>query len=119
LLKAFDSPNTGTRKAFFLYVPTYRFCVYSQLELSPQENQGNVSFGYVPQGIVLGPTQAALPDPSAHRTPTLGQPAAENFQRLANRYVNHPDSQVVMVRMEPGSAGRYQVVIVLEMADFL
>ena len=100
-------------------MPTYLLCVYSQLELSPQANQGNVSVGYVPQDIVPGPTQAALPDLSAHRTPTLGQPAAESFRRLANRYVNHPDSQVVMVRMEPGSAGRYKVVIVLEMADFL
>ena len=44
---------------------------------------------------------------------------AENLRRLASRYVHHPDSQVEMVRMEPGSAGRNKVVIVLEMADFL
>jgi len=49
----------------------------------------------------------------------LGQPAAENLRRLASRYVHHPDSQVDMVRMEPGSAGRYKVVIALEISDIL
>ena len=47
------------------------------------------------------------------------QSTTVNLRRLAGRYLNHPDSQVDMVRMEPGSAGRYKVVIVLEMADFL
>jgi len=107
------------RRSFPPYVPAYLSCVHSQLRLSPQENQGDDSFGYFPQGVVPGPTQAALPDPSAHRAPAVGQPAAENLRRLANYYVNHSDSQVNVVRMEPGSAGRYQVVIVLEMADFL
>jgi hypothetical protein len=84
------------------------------------ENQGNVSFGYVPQGMVPGSTQVAFPGPSSgHRTPVFGQPAGENLRRLASHYVNHPDSQVGMVHMEPGSADRYKVVIVLEMADFL
>ena len=106
------------RKSFPPYVPTYLSCVHSQLRLSPQENQENDSFGYVPQGVVPGPTQA-LPDPSAHRAPAVGQPAAENLRRLGNHYVNHPDSQVNVIRVEPGSAGRYKVVIVLEMADFL
>jgi len=82
----------------------------------PQENQGN---DYVPQGVVLGPAQGTLPGPLAHRAPVLGQPAAENLRRLASRCVHHPDSQVDVVRMEPGTGGRYKVVIVLEMTDFL
>ena len=87
----------------------------------PQENQGSDPFGNANQDVqvVLNPTRAALPDPSAHRGLALGQPTAENLRRLASRYLNHPDSQIDMVRMEPGSAGRYKVVIVLEMADFL
>jgi len=77
------------------------------------------SFGVCPRGIVSGPTQTAFPDPSTHRPHALGQPAVENLRRLASRRVHHPDSQVDMVRMEPGTAGRYKVVIELETTDFL
>jgi len=86
-----------------------------------QENQGSDPFGNALQGdqVIPDHTRAALPGPSAHRAPALGQSTAENLRRLASRYLNHPDSQIDMVRMEPGSAGQYKVVIVLEMADFL
>ena len=85
----------------------------------PQEKQGDDCVGYAPQGVVPGPTQATFPGPSARRAPVLAQPAAENLRRLASRCVHHPDSQVDVVRMEPGTGGRYKVEIVLEMADFL
>jgi len=68
---------------------------------------------------VPGPTQATFPGLSAHRGPEATQPAAENLRRLASRCVHHPDSQIDVVRMEPGTGGRYKVVIVLEMTDFL
>jgi len=84
------------------------------LSPSAQENPGNDYFGRA-----QGPTQATLSNSSTHLAPDLGQPAAENLRRLASRYIHHPDSQVDMVRMEPGSAGRSKVVIILEMADFL
>ena len=80
---------------------------------------GNDCVGYAPQGVVPSPTQATLPGPSAHRAPVPAQAAAENLRRLASRCVHHPDSQVDVVRMEPGTAGRYKVVIVLEMTNFL
>jgi len=88
-----------------------------------QEDPGNGNFGRAPEDsdVVPGPTQAAFSNSSPHRAPDVGQPAAENpsLRRLASRYIHHPDSQVDMVRMEPGSVGRYKVVIVLEIADFL
>jgi hypothetical protein len=86
-----------------------------------QEYQGNNNLGYAPQVIVppvLDPIQAAFPNLPPHQA-AAGQPAAENLRRLAIRYVHHPDSQVDMVRMEAGTAGRYKVVIVLEIVDFL
>jgi len=50
--------------------------------------------------------------------PAPGQPAAaENLRRLAMRYLRCPDSQVDLVSMEPGTAGHFRVVIVLELAD--
>lgn len=101
-------------------MPIFISCVYSRLNLSPQDHQGNGSFGYVPHGAVRGPTQAVPPGPSAHQNTGFREPAAAgDLRRLASRYLYHPDSQVDMVRMEPGSAGRYKVVIVLEMSDLL
>jgi len=89
------------------------------LSATPQENPGNEYFGCAPKDVVPGSTQAAFFNSSPHLAPDLGQPAAENLRRLASRCIQHPDSKVDMVRMEPGSVGRYKVVIVLEMADFL
>jgi hypothetical protein len=50
--------------------------------------------------------------------PPPDMPAAENLRRLASRFLCHPDSQIVLIRMEPGPDGRFRVVISLEMADF-
>jgi hypothetical protein len=93
--------------------------IYCQSDSSSQENQNNGPFGHPPQGVVPGPIQAGFAGPSTQRTHPYGQPTVENLRRLASRYVHHPGSQVDMVRMEPGTAGRYQVVIVLEMVDLL
>ena len=100
-------------------MPTYLSCIDSQLDLSPQGYQENDIFGYDPQRVLPARTQAPFPNPSAHQAPALDRPAAETLRRLASRYLQHPDSQIDMIRMEPGTPGRYRVVIVLEMADFL
>lgn len=93
---------------------------HSFISFSPQENQVNGRSGYAPQGVVEpSPPQAAFPGSSAHLPPALGQPREENLRRLASRYVQHPGAQIDMVLMAPGSAGRYQVVIILEMVDLL
>ena len=73
-------------------------------------------FGYVDQRTAAGPGLAYL-DARPHQVPTLGEPATEILRRLANHYLNHPDSQVDMVHMEPGPAGGIKMVITLELAD--
>ena len=100
-------------------MPISLSCVCSQLDPSLQDDQGNSPFGYAPQGAIRDPTQAAFPGPSAHQNTGLREPEAGSLRQVASRYLYHPDSQVDMVRMEPGAAGRYKVVIVLEMADLL
>lgn len=80
----------------------------------PQINPERNPFGYVPQHDAQGPVQAAFPHLFVHRVPTLNQGGAENLRRLAFRYLYHPDTQVGMVSMEAGAAGRFKVVIVLE-----
>ncbi|KAI9464779.1 hypothetical protein F5148DRAFT_1209626 [Russula earlei] len=59
------------------------------------------------------------PDTLAYQAPAFGQSVREYLRWLASRYVHHPDSQVDMFQMEPGFAGRYKVVIILDMADLL
>ncbi|KAF8267629.1 hypothetical protein EI94DRAFT_1801433 [Lactarius quietus] len=44
---------------------------------------------------------------------------ARGLRRLADRYVNNPDSVIGMVHLEPGSSGGFQVIIILEVADLL
>jgi len=43
----------------------------------------------------------------------------ESLRRLAGRYVDNPESLVNAVRLEPGSSGRFLVIIMLETADIL
>jgi len=45
------------------------------------------------------------------------EPATEVLRRLARRYLDQPDSQVDMVRMEPGLRGGVRVVIAVEFTD--
>ena len=73
-------------------------------------------FGYVDQRAAAGPGLAHL-DEWPHQIPAFGEPATEILRRLANRYLNLPETQVDIVCMEPGHAGRIRVVITLELAD--
>jgi len=59
----------------------------------------------------------ALLDEGLHQVPIFNEPSREILRRMANRYLNDPDSQVDMIRMEPGTAGGIRVNITLELAD--
>ncbi|KAI0249233.1 hypothetical protein BJV78DRAFT_714937 [Lactifluus subvellereus] len=48
--------------------------------------------GYAAQHVAPGPAQAAFPGPSVQRVPAPDQLAAKNLRRLANRFLNHPDT---------------------------
>jgi len=43
----------------------------------------------------------------------------ESLRHVARHYVNHPESFVNTVRLEPGSARRFRVTITLEVTDIL
>lgn len=43
----------------------------------------------------------------------------ERLRRLAERYVNDPESVVNGVHLESGPSGRFQVVITIEIGDIL
>ena len=75
-------------------------------------------FGYVDQLAAAGPGLARL-DEWPRQVPAPGEPATEILRRFANRYLNHPNSQVDMVCMEPRPAGGIRMVITLELADLL
>ncbi|KAI0248282.1 hypothetical protein BJV78DRAFT_1156600 [Lactifluus subvellereus] len=84
---------------------------------TPQFQRNDV-FAYAPQRATAGPDRA-FPDEWLYQVPALILPRAENLRRLASRYVHHPDARVDMVRVEPGPAGRFKVVITLEIDNFL
>ena len=50
--------------------------------------------------------------------PPPDHPAAENLRRLASRFLHHPDSQIILVHIEPDAAGRFRITISFEMVDF-
>ena len=65
------------------------------------------------------PTLAAVRPVQPRQDPTTRMSVADSLRRLADRYVNNPDSVVGVVRLEPGPSGGFQVVIILEVADLL
>ena len=58
----------------------------------------------------------ALLDEGLHQVPIFNEPAREILRRMANRYLNDPDSQVNMIHIEQGTAGGIRVNISLELA---
>ena len=91
--------------------------ISAQLDSSLQGYQENDHLGYA-RHIVPGPapTEATFP---RHQVPAPAQPGAENIRRFASRYLHHPSSRVDVIRMEPGVAGGFKVVIILEVSDVL
>ncbi|KAH9970311.1 hypothetical protein BGW80DRAFT_1562290 [Lactifluus volemus] len=73
-----------------------------QVQVSP-EIQGNNDFGSVPQHLAPGPPRAEFSDLWTHHAPVRDYPQVVQVDRV--------------VRMEPGHARRFKVVITLEMPD--
>jgi hypothetical protein len=65
------------------------------------------------------PILAAVQPVQPRQDPTIRISVVDGLRRLADRYVNNPDSVVGVVRLEPGPSGGFQVVIILEVADLL
>jgi hypothetical protein len=60
-----------------------------------------------------GPGAPAFPD----QIPVPNRRATEVLRQLAILYLNDPNSQLDMIRMEPGYAGGVMVVITLKLTD--
>lgn len=54
-----------------------------------------------------------------HEGPAPGEVTAEILRQLASRYLDHPDSQVDMVRVERDPVGGFRVIIALEIQAVL
>ena len=65
------------------------------------------------------PISSAVQPAQARQDPTIRMSVVDSLRRLADRYVNNPDAVVGVVRLEPGTSGGFQVVIILEVADLL
>ena len=93
-----------------------RFLIFTYLTRAFLKEVG--IFDYAAGHDEAGPDRAFLGE-WPHQGPVLNDPAAEVLRQFASRYLHQPGSQVDMVRMEPGLAGRIRVVITIELADLL
>jgi hypothetical protein len=90
-------------------------CFVGLAEPPLQQDQGIA--GYAPLHDTLDPPQVQtdmVPNEGA-----LDMSAPERLRRLARRYVGNPDSIVNGVHLESGPAGRFQVVITIDIGDVL
>jgi hypothetical protein len=74
-------------------------------------------FGIAAQHAPAGPALDALDEWAHVEGPILGVPAAEILRQLASSYMDNPDSQVHMVRVERGPTGGIRVTITLEIQE--
>ncbi|KAH9016070.1 hypothetical protein EDB85DRAFT_2022095 [Lactarius pseudohatsudake] len=81
-------------------------------QFAPRQSCDNVGYPPVPERA--GPFDIGLVP-----APILNASIAEGRRRLAGHYINNPDAYVSVIRLEPGQSGRFQVIIVLEMANIL
>jgi len=94
------------------------------LTVPQQENRqhdffANYATQHVPQHVPPFHARVAFPEPVAHRMPTSDQPSAAYLRQLALCYLHRPGSQVDLVSIGAGAAGRCKVVIVVESVDVL
>jgi hypothetical protein len=73
--------------------------------------------GYAPLHETLDPAQVQTD--MAPNEDALDMSVPERLRRLARRYVSNPDSTVNGVHLESGPAGRFQVVIAIDIGDVL
>ena len=93
-------------------------CSSGPAELELQQNQENVSAGYVPPPEAVRPApiqNGALPNEAQ----AIDMSVPERLRRLARRYVNNPKSLVNGVHLEPGPSGQFQVVITIDITNIL
>jgi hypothetical protein len=80
------------------------------------------STGYAPLQGAVNPSSFEIQTgavPAADQGQVLDMSIPERLRRLAERYVNNPESLVNGVHLEPGPSGRFQIVITVEIGDIL
>jgi len=85
-------------------------------EIQLQLNQENAD--YAPPHEAAGPLQVQSSAPR-DQTQVFDMSVTDSLRHLAGRYVNNPQSLVNAIRLEPGPSGRFQVVIIVEIAGIL
>jgi hypothetical protein len=75
-----------------------------------------VAFNDEIQQAAAGPAPPVL-DEAPHQGPVPQGRASEVLRQLALLYLNDPNSQLAMIRMEPGHNSEVTVVIALKLTD--
>jgi hypothetical protein len=83
-------------------------------EIKPKQNQDGYARLHEQVRLPRAQTGAGLDQAQVFNLLVM-----ESLRHVARHYVNHPESLVNTVRLEPGAAGRFRVVIELEVTDIL
>src|SRR6266571_3472019 len=77
----------------------------------------DIQLNYLVQDFPAADPPEVFPGVWPHPAPPANMPPANGLRNLVGRYLNDPDTRVNMLRIEPGRDGRFEVWIVLELAD--
>jgi hypothetical protein len=91
-------------------------CLHYLAEVKPKQNQDATGYARLHEQVRLPRAQTAA---GLDQAQVFNLLVMESLRHVARHYVNHPESLVNTVRLEPGAAGRFRVVIVLEVTDIL
>lgn len=97
-------------------VCTCILCHHYLAEVKPKQNQD--ATGYEPLHGQTRPPQVQT-GVGLDQAQVFNILVMESLRQAARHYVNHPESFVNAVRLEPGATGRFRVVIILEVTDIL
>ena len=97
-------------------VEPFFFTYLSNQTFGAQEVQQNY-YGYGAHFPAADPPEA-LPDVRPYPAPPVDMPpAANDLRNLLGRFLNNPGTDLNMFQIVPGRNGRFEVWIVLELAD--
>ena len=85
-------------------------------EIKPKQNQDVSGYARPHEQVRLPQVQTGA---GLDQAQVFDMLVMESLRHVARHYVNRPESVVNTVRLEPGAAGRFRVVIVLEVTDIL
>ena len=97
-------------------VCTCLLCRHFLAEVEPKQNQDATGYAHLHEQAPPHQVQTGV---GLDQAQVFDMLVMESLRHVARHYANHPESLVDAVRLEPGAAGRFRVVIILEVTHIL